>query len=95
MTYDFGKSTGNHFEHNVFFGNHVNLPKGVRANEKRPPLTWPGGGGSGRTSLDAYRPKRLPDFMLGVFVPGNGGQDIFGHALPVTAPTVGAIEAQP
>jgi hypothetical protein len=93
VTYDLGRSTGTVFENNVFFGNHVNTPKDSRAITNRPPLLAPGFGASGISSLDVYRPSRLPRFMIGVIVPENGGRDILGTPLAGEGrPSVGAFE---
>jgi hypothetical protein len=90
-TYSWGKSVDDIFDHNAFAGNHVNPPKDGHAITARVPLLKPGGGGDGFESLSTY--KWTKDAPLGVLVPDNGGQDFFGHPVPLDhAPTVGVAQ---
>ncbi len=88
-TYEFGPSSGNAFEHNLFMGKHEGLPAGV---EITPALEFAGPlkPAPGFDSLRAFRPlKAVP----GKVIENNGGRDFFGKPLPRNqAPAVGAIQ---
>jgi hypothetical protein len=88
----FGKSTKNVFSNNVFYGNHVNLPKDPNAITTDPMLVKPGSGRIGLDSLGGYKLKDgSPCIGAGLPVKDNGGRDFWGNPLPdVNAPDIGA-----
>jgi hypothetical protein len=91
-SYNFGPSSGNVFENNLFAGRHEGLPKGV-AVEPAPALIGPLSPEPGFDSLKAYKPSKHQDFPRGRIIPANGGKDILGN--PVSSdqpPAIGAIE---
>jgi len=93
VTYEWGKSTNTVFENNVFFGNHMGLPRDLRAITNRPPLANPGSGRDGFAKLAGYQLHSVPGFMRGRVVPDNGGRDFFGNTVPAQeAPCLGAAE---
>lgn len=93
VTYDWGKSADTAFDHNVFFGNHVQPPADANAITNRPPLIKPGSGGDGFGSLNGYKLRHTRDFPSGMIVPNNGGRDFFGRQLPADqSPSIGASE---
>jgi hypothetical protein len=93
VTYNWGKSRNTVFEHNVFYGQHAELPPDPYAITNRPPLLRPGSGREGWASLRGYRLRTMPDFMLGRSIPENGGRDLFGNRLPQNkAPCIGAFQ---
>lgn len=95
-TYDWGHSTNNVFENNVFFGGHAEMPPDGHAITNRPPLPAPGAGANGSASLAGYRPASSSDFPRGKIIPDNGGRDFFGQSVPTNAPPfVGACEPAP
>ena len=55
VTYDWGNSTQNVFENNVFFGNHQGRPARPGASIDKPPLMNPGSGAGGFDSLAGYK----------------------------------------
>jgi parallel beta-helix repeat protein len=89
--YDFGTSTGNVWEDNVFVGSHTGLPEGARAAQmprfKGPLVPKPG-----FESLRAFTPADAERFPRGKPIADNGGRDFFGKPLPGGPPAVGAIE---
>lgn len=94
VTYDWGRSTSNSFDNNIFYGVHAGMPADARAITNRPPLLAPGSGGKGRHSLGGYAFRPGQDFPRGQAVPDNGGRDFFGHPVPKdTPPAIGACEA--
>jgi hypothetical protein len=91
VTNQWGKSTGNVFKNNVFFGNHANLPEAFGSITNRPPLVQPGSGKDGFASLGGYKLRK--GAALGVLVPQNGGRDFFGHRVPPDKPpAIGAVQ---
>lgn len=93
-TYQFGSSSGNVFEDNLFCGRHEGLPQGVAASPiprfAGPLVPKPGFG-----SLHAFRPVG-PDVARGRAVPHNGGRDLLGRPLPKDSPpAIGALEPLP
>jgi hypothetical protein len=94
--YDWGHSTSNIFENNVFYGNHSVIPPDSNVITNRPPLPAPGTGGDGTFSLIYYRPVNAGDFPRGKIIPDNGGRDFFGESVPTNLPPfVGACEPLP
>ena len=78
----FGKSKGNVFESNVYYGN-VAAPDDPHALRCDPKFVAPGVGGLGRATLVGYR--LLPDSPArgtGKTVESNGGRDFWGEAVP-------------
>jgi hypothetical protein len=94
VTYDFGTSTGNHFEGNVFVGRHEGLPEGIVVQSKMPPLAGPLAPIEGIDRLAPFRPLAGSDFPFGVPVDAwLGGPDFFGVEVPRgTIPRAGAAE---
>jgi Right handed beta helix region len=88
VTYDWGKSTENTFEHNVFYGNHQGRPDDRFAITDKPPLVSPGSGRDGFDSLAAYKLKPGVPFSRGILVSSNGGRDFFGNPVPEHEPPV-------
>jgi hypothetical protein len=94
VRYDFGQSTNNVFEHNVFYGNHENPPDDPFAITDDPMLTNPGTGGHGRDSLDGYKIRNdSPCIDAGVSIEDCGAHDFWGTKLPQDQnPDIGAYE---
>jgi hypothetical protein len=91
-SYNFGKSSGNVFQNNLFAGRHEGLPKGV-AVAPAPALVGPLSPAPGMDSIKVYSPSEAKDFPRGRVIPSNGGRDILGN--PVSSdlpPAIGAIE---
>jgi len=75
------------FDHNAFFGNHVDLPADAHAVTGDPLLVKPGSGGEGLDSLGGYKLRdESPCRQAGTTIPDNGGRDFWGNAVPKTAP---------
>ena len=88
-----GKSSGNLFDYNIFYGNHINPPTDQHGMSIKPALVKPGGGEDGLKSLTAYQ--WLPGALvpLGKVIPDHGTQDFFGNKLSTGgAPKVGIQE---
>lgn len=92
MRYEFAESEGNVFEGNAFFGDHVEAPEDARAITADPMLVGPGSGRDGLDSVAGYELKAgSPCIGAGIAVPGNGGRDFWGNAVPEAGrPDVGA-----
>ncbi len=94
VTYDWGRSTRNTFEHNVFYGNHQGLPDDPAGSIDKPPLVNPGSGVNGFGSLAGYKLRPGATFSRGLLDPNNGGRDFFGNPVSTTEPpTVGVFES--
>jgi hypothetical protein len=92
VRYEWGQSRSNTFSHNVFFGNHRQIPPDPYAFTNRPPLLRPGGGENGMNSLSGYKPGNPVGFPRGEFISNNGGRDFFGQQVPAPQPPfVGAV----
>ena len=91
VTYEWGKSTENVFEHNVFFGNHQGRPDDRFAITEKPPLVSPGSGRSGFDSLAGYRLKPGVPFPRGTTVLDNGERDFFGNPVPEHEPAMPGV----
>jgi hypothetical protein len=78
VSYRFGRSRGNVFDHNVFYGRHEGRPDDAAGSTERPGLVAPGTGGSGFGSLAGYRWGRGAAAIPGVTIPMGGGRDFFG-----------------
>lgn len=91
-TYQFGPSSGNVFEHNLFAGRHEGLPAGVSV-AAAPPFAGGVKPGPGVDSLKALRPSPGTQFPRGRVIDNNGGRDFFGTPLPRDRlPAIGAVE---
>lgn len=91
-TYQFGPSSKNSFERNLFAGRHEGLPAGCAATPG-PVFEGPLKPEPGTGWLKALRPAK--GFLLprGAVVPNNGGRDFLGRPLPRNRPpAVGAVE---
>ncbi len=94
VTYRWGKSTNTSFEHNIFFGRHIEPPNDPHASTNRPPLVNPGSGQSGLASLAGYKLLSNQQLPIGRLVENNGGRDFFGNPLPARQPPcIGVYEA--
>jgi endonuclease/exonuclease/phosphatase family metal-dependent hydrolase len=95
VRYEFGRSTDNVFESNVFYGEHENRPDDPSAILRDPMLVNAGSGGDGLDSLAGYKLKPgSPCIGAGVAVENCGGRDFWGNPLPGDAkPNVGAQAA--
>jgi len=80
--YDFGYSTNNVFEHNVFYGSHENRPDDPHAILVDPKLVRPGSGGNGLHTLDGYK-LQAGSLCIGrgLMMPAPGKCDFWGTAL--------------
>lgn len=94
--YNFGSSTNNVFDNNLFYGNH---PQSVLdADEHKivgdPMLAAPGTGRIGKDTLAGYQLlEGSPAIGAGKFIENNGGLDFFGNPVPTTGnPNIGAYE---
>jgi hypothetical protein len=95
VTFKWGPGVNIVFAHNIFYGNHAEIPSDPFAITSRPALRQPGSGGAGFASLNGYKPADAKNFPRGQVVPGNGGLDFFGHAVPAgRPPCIGAVEAR-
>ncbi|HXT12012.1 MAG TPA: right-handed parallel beta-helix repeat-containing protein [Candidatus Angelobacter sp.] len=95
VSYEWGPNRNTVFSHNVFYGNHSEIPPDPFATTNRPPLRAPGSGGEGMGSLKGYEPRRAADFPRGEIVPDNGGRDFFRRRVPSDRPPlVGAVSAK-
>jgi Right handed beta helix region len=93
VTYDWGRSTQNVFENNVFFGKHEGRPHDPGARLDQPPLVNPGSGLNGFDSLGGYKLRAGAPFARGGLVPNNGGRDFFGNPVSAREPAMpGAFE---
>ena len=91
-TYEYGRSTGNIFENNLFCGRHEGLPKGtsIAPNPKLAASVAPR---AGFASLNGCRPADPKTFPRGIVIQNNGGRDFFGTPLSADhPPTIGAGE---
>ncbi len=96
VTYNWGKSTSNLFDGNVFFGGHSLIPPDAHGVTNRPGLRAPGSGRDGLASLSGYQPLGGREFPTGILITNNGGRDFFGHPVPADRPSrVGAAEFVP
>ena len=94
VTYNWGHSTSNSFDCNVFYGGHNLIPPDEHAVTNRPPLRAPGSGGDGLASLNGYTANEATAFPKGRMIPDNGGRDFFGRPVPQDRPpAIGASEA--
>jgi len=91
----YGKSVGNVFDHNVYFGHISNHPSDPDAVFTDPKLMNPGSGRNGRSSLDGYRlSPKSPIIKIGRMMPENGTYDFFGNRLPHNSnPDIGAYQS--
>ena len=92
VRYEFGGSTGNVFENNVFFGKHANPPANTNAITTDPMLVKPGSGARGLDSLKGYTLKAgSPCIGAGRTISDNGGRDFWGNPLEKNkTPDIGA-----
>ena len=83
VNYDFGQSTNNVFERNVFYGDHQNQPQDSFAIAADPMLVNPGSGGEKLDSLEGYKlSPGSPCIGAGLLIEDNGVQDFWGNKLP-------------
>lgn len=94
--YNFGSSTGNVFDNNLFYGNHPTSVLNLDNNKivADPMLAAAGTGRIGRDTLGGYQLLAgSPAIGSGKMIPGNGGLDFFGNPVPSDqAPNIGAYE---
>jgi len=86
--FDLGKSTGNVFEHNVFFGHHApNEPDDPHKLTEDPKLAGPGSGGVGLDTAGGYQLQPdSPCIGSGAPIADNGGRDLWGNPVPAEGP---------
>lgn len=83
----FGESAGNVFRHNVFYGDHQDLPPDEHAITSDPMLVAPGSGRDGMDSLAGYQLRAgSPCLGAGAVIPDNGGRDFWGNPVPRDRP---------
>ncbi len=91
--FDFGYSTSNVFEHNVFYGTHDGCPDDPHAILADPKLVRPGSGGSGFRTLNGYKLQaESPCIGRGLTMPQPGDRDFWarhgqGARFPTSGPT--------
>jgi hypothetical protein len=91
-TYQFGGSSGNVFENNLFAGRHEGLPAGI-PTAPAPEFAAAVKPGPGLDSPKAWLPANRSSFPRGKVIADNGGRDYFGKPVPRdTPPAIGAIE---
>lgn len=94
--YNFGSSTNNVFDNNLFYGNHPQGVLNLDANKivADPLLAAPGTGRIGRDTLGGYQLlSGSPAIGAGKIMANNGGQDFFGNPVPADSkPNIGAYE---
>jgi hypothetical protein len=94
--YNFGSSTNNVFDNNLFYGNHPQNVLNADANKivGDPLLAAPGTGRIGRDTLAGYQLLQgSPAIGAGKFIEGNGGLDFYGNPVPAVGnPNIGAYE---
>ncbi|MHA6480987.1 discoidin domain-containing protein [Paenibacillus sp. strain BS8-2] len=94
--YNFGSSTNNVFDNNLFYGNHPASVLNMDANKVvgDPLLAAPGTGRIGRETLAGYQLLQgSPAIGAGTFIEGNGGFDFYGNPVPAAGnPNIGAYE---
>ena len=78
VDYEYGDSTNNIYENNMFYGNHTNLPSDPYALYSDPMWTSPGGGENGY-----HLNTGSPAINSGADVVDNGGIDYYGNTVPV------------
>ncbi|MHC4745103.1 MAG: choice-of-anchor Q domain-containing protein, partial [Planctomycetota bacterium] len=95
VRYEFGRSTGNVFSHNVFYGKHENRPNDPHAITTDPLLVNPAGG-HGFDSLEGYRLRQAsPSIDAGIAIKDAGTRDFQGKRLPQGRATdIGAFEIE-
>lgn len=92
-TYQFGSSSGNVFENNLFCGRHKGLPEGVKVSPA-PKFSGTWKPAPDFESVKVFRPASARDFPRGKMIADNGSRDFFGNPLPKNGPpSIGAIEA--
>lgn len=92
-TYQFGSSSGNVFENNLFCGKHEGLPQDVKVSPA-PKFAGTWKAAPGFDAAKTWRPISARDLPRGQMIANNGGRDFFGKPLPKNgAPSIGAIEA--
>jgi hypothetical protein len=93
VTYDWGESKNHWFEHNVFYGKHVNGPDDPFAITADPMFVSPAADAGFETLRGFMLEKGSPCIRAGIPISNNGGRDLFGNALlQSVAPSIGAHE---
>ena len=79
--YDFGQSTNNLFDYNMFFGKPVaNEPDDANKITSDPEFIDPGSGQMGFPSLEGYKMEQgSPAINSGKIIPGHPGRDFWGN----------------
>jgi hypothetical protein len=91
VSYNFGGSTNNVFENNVFYGNHTSPPSDPYAITSDPMLVSAGSGGDGLDSVGGYKLQTgSPCITAGKTIADNGGRDFWCNLLdPAEDPDIG------
>ncbi len=94
VIYDYGESTNNVFDYNVFYGSHPdNEPDDPHKLISDPKFINPGNAGVGIQSVKGYQlQKNSPCIDTGKEIPNNGGLDFWGNPLYNNFPDRGAHE---
>lgn len=97
-SYDFGASTNNVFDYNLFYPNHpANEPSDAHKLIVSPSLVNAGSGTNGINTVDGYKLKSTsPAIDSGMTISDSGNKDYFGNAVPYNTTTDrGANEYHP
>ena len=94
MKYKFGSATNTVFDHNLYAGGQVNMPKDEHAIRQNPGLVRIPLKAPAWIKLPELAPKKgSPCIGAGVVIPDNGGKDFLGDTVPMnTPPAIGALE---
>ena len=92
--YDFGKSSNNLFDYNIFYGSNPDSePKDPHKITADPLFVDPGSGSLGINSLEGYLLKNgSPALNSGKEIPNPGTRDFWGNRLTDGKPDRGAHE---
>jgi len=92
--YDWGESKNHWFEHNVFYGRHMNGPQDAYAITADPLFLSPESAAAGFETLKGFMlTEGSPCIRAGIPISNNGGRDFFDNPLNWSvAPSIGAHE---
>ncbi len=88
-SYDFGNSTNNKFDYNVFYGNHPSgEPYDAHKLTSDPRLLSPSAAGEGIDNVNGMKlHSSSPCINSGMTIPNNGGRDYWGNPVPLDGTT--------